>query len=53
MVRDYYLRNMFCTSYSEKFSTVESGENHTVNEGNFILVMTQQKGSIDTIKVES
>lgn len=54
-IRDYYLKDMFCTSYQEIFNEYqdETGDGEKANNsiGMFILEMKQRKGSIDTIKV--
>ena len=52
LLRDYYLKDMYCVSYEEIFDEYhgESGE-MSDSIGSFILVMKQRKGSIETIKV--
>lgn len=51
LLRDYYLKDMFCTSYQEVFNELdESTDSDSI--GMFILEMKQRKGSINTINVE-
>jgi len=51
LIRDYYFKNMYCTSYQEVFD-----ENITAAEANsigyFVLELKQRKGFIDTIVVD-
>ena len=51
LIRDYYLKDMYCTSYEEVFeeSTSSSSSNSI---GSFVLEMKQRKGSINTIIVD-
>lgn len=52
LLRDYYLKDMYCTSYEEKFdeySSESGGSGDSI--GSFILEMKQRKGSIGTIVV--
>ena len=49
LIRDYYLKDMFCVSYEEIFDEYEGGK---TLEGTFILEMKQRNGSINTIVVE-
>lgn len=52
LLRDYYLKDMYCTSYEENFDeySSESGESGD-SIGSFVLEMKQRKGSIGTIVV--
>ncbi len=49
VIREYYLKDMFCTSYQEFFDEDirQDGSN-----GKFVLKMRQRKGSINTIVVD-
>ena len=47
VIRDYYMKDMFCTKYLEFF---DGGSDSS--KGEFILEMRQRKGSIKTIVVE-
>lgn len=47
VIRDYYLKDMFCTSYQEIFD-----DKNDSSKGEFILKMRQRKGSIGTIVVD-
>ena len=47
VIRDYYMKDMFCTKYLEFFD-----EGSDSSKGEFILEMRQRKGSIETIVVE-
>ena len=49
LIRDYYLKDMFCVSYEEIFDGYDEGEKM---DGTFILEMKQRNGSINTIVVE-
>ena len=49
LIRDYYLKDMFCVRYEEIFDEYEGGK---TLEGTFILEMKQRNGSINTIVVE-
>lgn len=49
VIRDYYLKDMFCTSYQEFF---DEDINRDSSNGKFVLKMRQKKGSIDTIVVD-
>lgn len=52
LIRDYYIKDMFCVSYREYFDDSEgSDEKADSSKGSFILKMRQRKGSIETIKV--
>lgn len=48
LLRDYYLKDIYCTSYQESFVNNDTND----NDGTFELVMRQKKGSLHTIKVE-
>lgn len=52
LLRDYYLKDIYCTSYEEIFDEYadSNGENGD-SIGSFILVMKQRKGAIETIVV--
>lgn len=51
LIRDYYFKDMYCTSYQEVFNGNEnSGEDKF--KSYFILELKQRKGSIDTIVVD-
>lgn len=50
-LRDYYLKDMYCTSYEEVFDEYLSSQNAD-SIGSFVLEMKQRKGSIDTIVVD-
>ena len=54
LLRDYYLKDMYCTSYQESFDEYvsESDGRSSDSIGSFVLEMKQRKGSIETIKVE-
>lgn len=54
LLRDYYLKEMYCTSYEEIFDEYvnQQGGQGGDSIGSFILEMKQRKGSIDTIVVE-
>ena len=53
LLRDYYLKDMYCTSYQEIFNEyTESNGQGADSVGSFILEMKQRKGSINTIVVE-
>ena len=55
LLRDYYLKDMYCASYREIFNEYienDGSEAESESEGSFILEMKQRKGSIDTIVVE-
>ena len=47
VIRDYYMKDMFCTKYLEFFD-----ESSDSSKGEFVLEMRQRKGSIETIVVE-
>lgn len=54
LVRDYYLKEMYCDSYEEIFEEYSSEQGQGADSiGSFILKMKQRKGAIDTIVVES
>lgn len=48
VLRDYYLKEMFCVSYQEFFS---EDTNQRDSYGTFVLKLRQRKGAIDTIVV--
>lgn len=56
LLRDYYLKDMYCTSYEEIFDeyTNQSSDNEVAKDsiGSFVLKMKQRNGSIETIVVE-
>ncbi len=54
LIRDYYLKNMYCTNYTEIFDEYQTDDESEGEDsvGTFILEMKQRKGSIDTIVVE-
>lgn len=54
LLRDYYLKDMYCTSYEEIFDEYvgQDGGQGGDSIGSFVLEMKQRKGSIDTIVVE-
>lgn len=53
LLRDYYLKDMYCTSYQEVFNEYAKGEGKDADSiGSFVLEMKQRKGAIDTIVVE-
>lgn len=47
VIRDYYLKEMFCVSYQEHFFE-EKGNTY----GRFVLKLRQRKGAIETIVVD-
>lgn len=50
LLRDYYLKDMYCVSYEEIFDEYQDqGQSNSI--GSFKLVMKQRVGSIETIKV--
>jgi len=52
LIRDYYLKQMYCTSYEEVFdSYTPTGDQKKESIGSFVLVMKQLKGAIETIVV--
>ncbi len=52
LLRDYYLKDMYCTSYEEIFDEYQEGSGVAADSiGSFVLEMKQRKGSIDTIVV--
>ena len=54
LLRDYYLKDMYCTSYEENFDEYKEGSGIGADSiGSFVLQMKQRKGSIGTIVVES
>lgn len=54
LVRDYYLKEMYCDSYEEIFDECSSQDGPKADSiGSFVLKMKQRKGAIDTIVVES
>lgn len=55
LIRDYYLKDMYCTSYEEIFDEYigQDGSQGGDSIGSFILEMKQRKGSINTIVIES
>ena len=53
LLRDYYLKEMYCVSYEEIFNEYASqGGQDADSIGSFVLQMKQRKGAIDTIVVE-
>ena len=53
LLRDYYLKEMYCISYEESFNEYASqGGKDADSIGSFVLEMKQRKGAIDTIVVE-
>ena len=54
LLRDYYLKEMYCVSYEESFNEYSSQVGKEADSiGSFVLEMKQRKGAIDTIVVES
>ena len=52
LLRDYYLKEMYCTSYEEIFNEYIASDGEEGDSiGSFVLVMKQRKGSIETIVV--
>ncbi len=52
LLRDYFLKDMYCTSYEEIFDEYRDGSGSGADSiGSFILEMKQRKGSIETIVV--
>lgn len=51
LIRDYYLKDMYCTSYEEIFDEYINSEDAD-SIGSFVLEMKQRKGSIGTIVVD-
>mgnify|MGYP000902315252 FL=1 len=51
LIRDYYFKDMYCTSYQEVFDENEKAV-EADSIGYFILELKQRKGSIDTIVVD-
>ena len=51
LIRDYYFKDMYCTSYQEVFDENERAV-EADSIGYFILELKQRKGSIDTIVVD-
>lgn len=52
LLRDYYLKDMYCTSYEEIFDEYQDGSGKAGDSiGSFVLEMKQRKGSIGTIVV--
>ena len=52
LLRDYYLKDMYCTSYEENFDEYQDGSGNGGDSiGSFVLEMKQRKGSIGTIVV--
>mgnify|MGYP007126320080 CR=1 FL=1 len=53
LLRDYYLKEMYCVSYEEIFNEYASNSGQDADSiGSFVLEMKQRKGAIDTIVVE-
>ena len=54
LLRDYYLKEIYCTSYEEIFNEYadESGQ-ESDSIGSFVLEMKQRKGAIGTIVVSN
>ena len=52
LLRDYYLEDMYCTSYEENFDEYQDGSGSGADSiGSFVLKMKQKEGSIGTIVV--
>lgn len=52
LLRDYYLKEMYCTSYEEIFDEYADHNGAGGNSiGSFVLVMKQRNGAIGTIVV--
>ena len=52
LLRDYYLKDMYCSSYEEAFNEYNASEGKSNDSiGSFVLAMKQRKGSIGTIVV--
>lgn len=52
LLRDYYLKEMYCTSYEEIFNEYANSDGEEGDSiGSFVLVMKQRKGAIGTIVV--
>lgn len=52
LLRDYYLKEMYCTSYEEVFNEYAADDGADADSiGSFVLVMKQRKGAIETIVV--
>ncbi len=52
LLRDYYLKEMYCTSYEEIFDEYQDGSGSGGDSiGSFVLEMKQRKGAIGTIVV--
>ncbi len=53
LLRDYYLKEMYCVSYQEIFNEYVAADGQGADSiGSFVLEMKQRKGAIDTIVVE-
>ena len=53
LLRDYYLKEMYCVSYEEIFNEYASQSGQDADSiGSFVLQMKQRRGAIDTIVVE-
>ena len=53
LLRDYYLKEMYCVSYEEIFNEYASQSGQDADSiGSFVLEMKQRKGASDTIVVE-
>lgn len=48
LLRDYYLKEMYCVSYEETFSEAKDGSQSI---GSFKLEMKQRRGAIETINI--
>jgi len=51
LIRDYFFKDMYCTSYQEVFNEDNRAQDAS-SIGYFVLELKQRKGSIDTIVVE-
>ena len=51
IIRDYYFKDMYCTSYQEVFNE-NNNDTEASSIGYFVLELKQRKGSINTIVVE-
>lgn len=51
VLRNYYLKDMYCVSYQENFCET-AGDGGEDTYGSFVLKMRQKKGSIETINVQ-
>lgn len=51
VLRNYYLKDMYCVSYQEDFRE-DASDGSEDTYGRFVLKMRQKKGSIETINVQ-